>query len=136
MLLSINKSIINTLKNLPTFFILLKKAGIYMEKGKILKKLLGRRVKELRIKKGLSQDDLSEIIGREETSVSKLERGINFVKSDTVASLSEALDVTPQDLFNFEHHKDIEEIKKEIMKALEGDEENIRLFYRIFKFFK
>ncbi len=101
-----------------------------------IKKLLGKRVKELRLKKGLSQADLSAMADMSEKSLSRLECGNNFIRPENVKNLSEALEVTPQDLFNFEHHKDIGDIKEDLMNVLNGDEESIRLFYRIFKFFK
>lgn len=52
------------------------------------------RLKELRVKKGISQNELARIIGVHVTNISRYERGENRPTSDVLAKLANALDVT------------------------------------------
>ncbi len=107
-----------------------------MKKVKNIKKLFGKRLQELRVKKDLSQQELSERIKIGDKSLSKLERGINFVKADTLENLINELEIEPTELFDFLHHRDIEELREELIKALKENDENVQIIYRIFKLFK
>ena len=49
-----------------------------------IKKLLGRRIKELRESKDLTQEQLAEKIGIGQRNLSKIECGNNFVTSETL----------------------------------------------------
>ena len=49
------------------------------------KKSFGRRVKELRLKNGLTQEQLAEMIEVGERNLSKIECGNVFVKEKTIA---------------------------------------------------
>ena len=68
-----------------------------------IKKLLGRRIKELRTKKGLTQEKLAELVGVGERNLSKIECGNNFVTSETLTNILNALEVEPDELFHFQH---------------------------------
>lgn len=70
-----------------------------MAKNNDIKILLGKRIKELRIKKGLTQERLAEIIGIGERNLSKIECGTNFVTSETLSKLLTALDIQATDKF-------------------------------------
>ena len=63
-----------------------------------IKKLLGLKIKELRLKKGMTQEELSEKIGMVERNLSKIECGKNFVTADTLTNLIDALEIKPKDL--------------------------------------
>jgi transcriptional regulator with XRE-family HTH domain len=52
------------------------------------------RLKELRTKKGISQNELARDIGVHVTNISRYERGENRPTSDVLAKLAGALDVT------------------------------------------
>ncbi len=98
-----------------------------------IKKLLGRRIKELRIKNKLSQEELAEKIDIAERNLSKIECGINFIRAEKIGKLAEALKVEPKDLFDFSHQQDITEIKKELIAAIDSGDERLRLIYQIYK---
>ncbi len=74
-----------------------------MEKSEILK-LIGKRIKELRIQNGISQSDL---VGRMEgnidpTNISRIEAGRTNPTVITLYRISEALGVKLIDLLNIE----------------------------------
>lgn len=59
----------------------------------------GRRVRELRLARGYSQEELAERSGLHRTYVSSLERGQRNVGLDNVHALAAALGVRPAELF-------------------------------------
>ncbi len=101
-----------------------------------IKKLFGKRLKELRIKKNLSQEELAEKIDIAERNVSKLECGNSFIRAEKIGKLAEALGVTPKDLFDFEHHKDIDDIRKELIDEIMSDDKNVRTLYKLYNVIK
>jgi len=97
-----------------------------------IKKLLGRKIKELRIKKGYTQEQLSEKIGMVERNLSKIECGKNFVTADTLANLIDTLDIRAKDLFDFDYYKDETEIKSEMLNAIRNNEIDIKTLYKFY----
>ena len=67
-----------------------------------IKKLLGKKIKTYREKKGLTQEELAEKIGINSRSVSLIECGTNFITADTLTNIINALDVSPKALFDFD----------------------------------
>lgn len=59
----------------------------------------GARVRSLRLKRGLSQEQLAERAGLHRTYVSSLERGHRNVGLDNILDLAKALGINPADLF-------------------------------------
>ena len=66
--------------------------------------LLGARIKELRKRKGLSQDQLAEKVGIESKYLSRLEVGKRAPSFDTLEKIADSLAVELHELFNFSHH--------------------------------
>lgn len=64
-----------------------------------IRKILGSSLKELRTAKGLTQEQLAERIGKQTNTVNRIETGMNFVKSETLAELCNVLNVHPSILF-------------------------------------
>lgn len=101
-----------------------------------IKYLFGRKVKELRLKKKLSQEELSEMIEIAERNLSKIECGKSFIRAEKIGKLAEALGVTPKELFDFEHQKDLNEIRDELIEAIQSDNTNLRMLYRLYNIIK
>ena len=97
-----------------------------------IKKLLGKKIKELRIKRGFTQEQLSEKIGIGERNLSKIECGNNFVTAETLSNLLNALKVSAKDLFDFDYYKNENEIKTEIINAIEKNEIDIKTMYKFY----
>ncbi len=99
-----------------------------------LKKLLGKKVKQYRILRGLSQEKFSEMLNISQRTLSGIECGNNFLTSQTLEKMMEVLKISPDDLFHIEYLKEPKELTDEllnIIKSLEHDEEKLRLIYKI-----
>ncbi len=68
--------------------------------NKILRKF-GKKVKEKRLKAGVSQEKLVELSGLHRTYISGIERGIRNVSLKNIWKISKALGVKLKDLFDF-----------------------------------
>lgn len=107
-----------------------------MKTTKATKKLLGARVKELRKARGLSQEQLAEVIGIVPAHVSRIEVGRSYTTLDRLERIANALDVPIKELFEFMHlendtvrNGDIGEMVKEL------DEDYKKIIYKIVKAF-
>jgi len=107
-----------------------------MENRADIKKLLGRRIKELRQRKGFTQEKLAELIGVGERNLSKIECGNNFVTSETLSKILTALEIEASELFDFKHLDDVNELKKEMIEAIQAEKIDIKLMYQFFKSIK
>ena len=64
----------------------------------------GYKIKELRIKKGLTQQELGDLLGIQKAAVNKYETGrVINLKHSTIKRLCEIFDVTPQELLGLEN---------------------------------
>lgn len=101
-----------------------------------IKKLLGKKIKEFRIKRGLTQEYLAEKIGMGQRNLSKIECGSNFVTAETLSKLLQTLDVDAKDLFDFKHKQDKDILKQEMLSAINNESVNIELLYKFFSVIK
>lgn len=58
----------------------------------------GKKVKELRLQKEMSQGDLAKILGVHPTYISGIERGVRNMALKNIEKLAKALGVTPSEL--------------------------------------
>ena len=69
-------------------------------------KTIGERIKEARIKKGLSQTELAEKLGyKSRSSINKIEVGGRDIPRSQIVKIAEILDVTPSYLMGWEDDK-------------------------------
>ena len=62
---------------------------------------MGRRIRELRLEKGLSQEELGRIVGVRRAAVNKWETGqVKNLRRDTIETLSRFFDVSPSYLIH------------------------------------
>ena len=95
------------------------------------KQLLGRRLKELIKRKGISQEKLAELIGIEPTAVSNIVTGRNYPLFSTLEKITEVLNVSFEDVFKFSSCDSNENLKLRIIEILDKNPERIRDFYLI-----
>ncbi|GHU62781.1 hypothetical protein FACS189445_5920 [Spirochaetia bacterium] len=67
--------------------------------GEDIKATLGKNIKVLRTRRGLSQADLAEKADMSITFLSTIERGIRFLQPDMMAKIANALGVELSQLF-------------------------------------
>ena len=97
------------------------------------KKLLGKRIKELRKRAGLTQEKLAELINIETTSLSGIESGRHFPSLPTLEKIATNLNVKLKTLFDFTHLKPIEQMKLDITNNLDKlDDEKIIFIHSFF----
>lgn len=69
--------------------------------AKSTKLLFGEVVRQTRMAKGISQEELAFTCGLHRTYISDIERGNRNVSLDNIVKLAVGLDVSPKDLMNF-----------------------------------
>lgn len=97
------------------------------------KKLLGRRIRELRKRRGLKQEQLAELVGLEPTSISNIENGYNYPSFQNLEKIASVLNSTFIEIFKFEHQAQQEDLLREINEILKNNPEKTRDFYKIVK---
>lgn len=98
------------------------------------KLLLGARIKELRKRAGLSQDQLAEIVRIEAKYLSRIEVGKRNPSLDTLENIADALNVEMKDLFDFMHLDPGEITPESIETIMAGaSKEETKLIYRLIK---
>ena len=85
-----------------------------------LKKNIGEKIKFFRKKKGLSQEELSELINLEMKSLSRIESGHNYPQCENLVAISNVLKIAPWQLF-FTNSCDIEKMRNEIINNLTNE---------------
>ena len=101
-----------------------------------IKVLLGRKIRELRKRKGLTQSEFADKIEACERNVSKIECGKNFVTAEKLAKIMEVLEVEPHELFNFKSNDDTSKLKEELLTAIKNEAVDIRLLYQFYSSIK
>lgn len=94
-----------------------------------LKKAFGKRLKNIRLSKNLTQENLAELININQRQISKIETGEHFPSANTLEKLCNVLDVLPCKLFDFEFNspdnQDVDEkflFIKNLEKLIKNDE--------------
>lgn len=94
--------------------------------------LLGQKIKEIRKKRGLTQDFLAEKVGIDSKHLSRIECGKNSLSLNLLYKICDVLNIEPCALFDNIALKNKKEIIEDINKILaKSSEEQIRNFYRI-----
>lgn len=96
------------------------------------KQLLALRLKELRKSRGLTQEKLAEMIGRDTKHISKLEIAGSYPSIETLERIAKALDVELKEIFNFDGLQEKNYIINEFEKLLKySDEKHLQTLYKI-----
>lgn len=100
-----------------------------------IKKQLGAKIKRLRQKNGLTQEQLAEKIDIATRTLCGIENGENFVTSETLEKFLDVFNITLSELFAFNHIKPQEELVSEIIKDVQKlkDKNKIETIYKIIK---
>ena len=101
-----------------------------------IKKLLGKRIKEIRNKRGFTQEYLAEQIGVGQRNLSKIECGNSFVTSETLANIVKALNIEAKELFDFNHNADKEDLKQKLLQTISNETVDITLLYKFYEAIK
>jgi transcriptional regulator with XRE-family HTH domain len=94
----------------------------------LLKKELGKKIKNIRKSKNITQERLAEIIGIDPKNVSRIENGNSYPSADTLTAIANALNVEIYELFIFKDNIPIAKMKNEIIDALDDDKTVLSLY--------
>lgn len=104
-----------------------------------IKKELGIKIKRMRINRGLTQEQLAEMVDVSQRTLSGIEIGENFVTAETLDKIINALNTTSEELFSTEHLKEpavlINEILNDI-KFISQNPQKLETLYNIVKSLK
>lgn len=96
-----------------------------------LKIQLGQKIQMLRKKRRLTQEQFAELIGIDPKNVSKIENGNNYPSAETLTSIAKALEVDIYELFVFKDELSYEEMREQIIKALDSDKAVMYLYQAV-----
>lgn len=102
-----------------------------------IKKAFGEKVKRLRNKRKLTQEQLAEIIEMSPKNLSKIEVGASFVSSETLEKLLVALNVTAEELFANDYIKTQNELVNDIyckIESIKKNQQKLEITYKMLDF--
>ena len=97
-----------------------------------IKKALGKKIKQIRKSKNLTQERLAELIVLEVPSLSNIETGKFAPSVDTLQKLSDVLDVDPWEFYYFSEVSE-EKMVSEINFAIKNDARLLKIVYSFLK---
>lgn len=99
-----------------------------------LKKKFGRRLVELRKSKNFNQEHFAEAIDISPRNLSNIENGYTFPTPERIEKIAEVLNCSIKTLFDFEHHKDNNDLLNEILERIKPVTRNrLQDLYKITK---
>jgi transcriptional regulator with XRE-family HTH domain len=100
-----------------------------------IKRAVGKRIKIVRQRSGLTQDQLAEQVGLSPKYISGIERGVENPTMDILIRLAKMLGVEPYDLFLFGESEESEKaLRKGIEKMVrEADREKLQLYFDVMR---
>lgn len=101
-----------------------------------IKRQLGYKIKRLRQKRGMTQEQLAEMAEISTRSLAGIETGENFMTAQTMEKILECLGITIDELFTAEHLKPTEDLITEIdaiINSVKDDRDKIENIYKVVK---
>lgn len=104
-----------------------------------IKEEFGKKIKRMRLNRGLTQEQLAEAIDVSQRTMSGIEIGENFVTAETFDKLVRALNTTSEELFATNHLRESNVILDEIQEGILSISENplkLDILYNVLKALK
>lgn len=99
----------------------------------MIKKQFGKRLRDLRINKELTQEKMAESIGIQPENYSRIENGLSFPRPENIEKISKVLDVEVAELFQFTSLDNYEKILNALINKLKSDETATVMTYKFLK---
>lgn len=100
------------------------------------KKLIGKKIKEIRDTRNLTQEYFSELINVDTSTLSNIENGKGYPSMQTLLNIMEKFSIEPQEIFDFEYFNSDEILENEIIDKIKSlPYEKKQLLFRIVKQF-
>lgn len=103
-----------------------------------IKRELGEKIRRMRKNRGLTQEELAEMIDISSRNLSNIEVGANFPKSETLEKILKALNISTQDLFENDYLRESDELLADIAEYLnrvKDDRAKLEKIFKMMKFF-
>ena len=92
---------------------------------------IGKRIREARVEKGLTQEELGNIVGLQKSAIAKYENGrVVNIKRSTLQKLAKALDLRGSDLIMEAEPKEYAELSARVLLDVDLME-TISLYYSL-----
>ena len=101
-----------------------------------IKKELGKKIKQLRLSKGYTQEKLSEMADISQRALSSIEIGENFITAETLDKLMVALEITAEELFATNSVKEPDELLQMIyynLSKIKDNSQKLEIIYNLTK---
>ena len=96
------------------------------------KKLLGKRIKELRKQRQFTQEQLAETVNIDITTLSGIESGRHFPSLVTLEKIARALNTALVTLFDFNHFISADEMRVSIANNIDLlSDEDVKFVYKL-----
>lgn len=101
-----------------------------------IKNLFGRKIKEYRKKRNLTQTQLAELVNVDDKHISCIENGKNFPSADLIERLATSLNVEPKDFFEFYYLQESTDLKTDLILMLDKlNQEELSLAHKYVRTF-
>ena len=101
-----------------------------------VKLLLGKRIREYRLKHNLTQAQLVEKLVIDDKHLSRIELGKNMPNPQLLENLAEVFQIEIKELFEFTHNDTPEKVKQKLLNILEElNDEQLCLTYKYVRTF-
>ena len=95
---------------------------------------LAKKIAEIRVKRGLTQEKLAEMISYSTNHIAKLEAARTKPSFDLLVRIAKAVDIQMKDLFDYDDLNTISYMKQDLINTINVADNNvIRLFYKFKK---
>lgn len=97
-----------------------------------IKSGFGKKIKELRQRLELTQEQFAEKIGISAKSLSQIELGKNFVSAEVLESICTNMNVNPKTLFDFDYYeKDKKNLLEDITRRVSNNKSILKAVHKI-----
>ena len=101
-----------------------------------VKRLLGRKIKQYRVLRGFTQEELAEKLNISQRTLSGIECGTNFLSSNTLEKILEIFDISLEEMFYFNYLKSNKEMVNELISDIKANVNNTQKLQSIYKVVK
>jgi len=101
-----------------------------------IKKLLGKRIRELRKARKITQEQLAEKLGIGPANISYIENGKFAPSMENFEKMVEIFEIELYELYKFTKNGTSEDIRNKLFFELERDEQLLELIYKFYQVVK
>ncbi len=99
-----------------------------------VKSLLGKRIREYRLRKNMTQAALAELVQVEPKHISCIECGKNYPSADLLDKIATVLEIEHEQLYQFRHLQDPPDLRAEIIQYMDLlDYTQLQVMYRFIR---